>query len=203
MFGLKRGLSALALSFLLITHSFAAFETEWLDLKSLNAGDTDVGITITMPASQAEFVIQLLDSSANDLFHLWPTGHISNVAGINSAAAQYGTGILLHNYGEEIPEHVGVVGSYDHTGGAQETLFTRTSGPVFTEADANSSTWLISLDLDGTVGATAEIKIYLNENQVIVDGCNWEDDIASQIWGIFIHPVFTNLTQQQAILMDC
>ncbi|GAG01171.1 unnamed protein product, partial [marine sediment metagenome] len=105
--------------------------------------------------------------------------------------AEFGTGMLLHNYQESIPEHADVVGSYDHTGGIQEALFTSTAGSPFTEADANSSTWLISLDLDGTVGATAEIKVWIDANNVIVDGCNWDQDIASQTWGIFVHPVMT------------
>jgi hypothetical protein len=149
------------------------------------------GIEIYAPsASSTVFPIQLYDPSLNDVFHVWYTGHISNLAGTNSAAAQYGTGILLHNYGDSTPDHADVVGSYDHTGGAQEMLFTRTAGSEFTQSDADEGKWLISLDATGNIGATAEIKTFLTASTVIVDGSGWDDDLASQTWGIFKHPVF-------------
>jgi len=148
------------------------------------------GLQIIGAVDQEDFLIQLRDSLLTDVYHVWVTGHISNIAGMNSEAAQFGTGMILHNYGESAPEHADIVGSYDHTGGAEESLFTRTAGAVFTESDADDNKWLVSLDLDGNTGATCEIKVWIDADNVIVEGMNWTDDLASQTWGLFMHPVY-------------
>jgi hypothetical protein len=158
------------------------------NITSSAAGNTP--LTIIGAASQTADLIVVKDSGGNTIFNLWSTGHLSNIAGMNGSAAQYGTGMLLHNYGEQTPEHTNIVGSYDNTGGAQEQLFTKTSGDDFTQADADNGNWLISLDPAGNIGATAEIKVYLGVTQVIVDGMGWTGDLASQTWAIFKHPVF-------------
>lgn len=166
------------------TNSSPAFAGLLLNI--LDAAST--GLTLTGASNQTGRLIQAYDSSGTDLYHLWHTGHISNIAGMNSEAAQYGTGIILHNYEESTPEHTNGIGSYDHTGGSREMLFTKTFGDDFTQDDADNGNFIILFGAN--VGATAEIKEYIDADNVVVDGSGWDADLTSQSFGIYKHPVF-------------
>lgn len=100
--------------------------------------------------------------------------------------SQYGSAIWVWNQGEETPEHTNQTGSYDHTGGAQEELFTKSAGDDFAQADEDNGNWII---LTGTNnGAAAEIINFISTTQVIVEGLGWDGDFASQTFEIAKHP---------------
>lgn len=145
-------------------------------------------VTLKQYASQNTDSFEIVDSSNNELFKVWSTGHLTNCDGINSVSSQYGISLYMHNYGEGDPEHTNGVGSYDHTGGTYENLFTRTSGDVFTQDDEDEGTFIVLIG-GANAGAVAEIKTYIDGDNVVVDGFNWTGDFASQGYYIFPHPV--------------
>jgi hypothetical protein len=158
-------------------------------------------VTLKQYASQNTDSFEIVDSSDNELFKVWSTGHLTNQDGINTVASQYGVSFYTHNYGEGTPEHTNGVGSYDHTGGTYENLFTRTSGDVFTQADEDNGNFIVLIG--GTnAGAVAEIKTYIDGSNVVVDGFNWTGDFASQSYYIYKHPPFVvgdgNITEVSA-----
>ncbi len=174
-----------------------------------NGGIVGIGDDTTPTA--AKFVIKniagttpamvITDSSSNEIFKIWDTGHISNVDGINTTSASKGSGISTHNYGEGAPDHTNGVGSYDHTGGTYEQLFTKTSGDNFTQNDADTGAFIVMIG-GADNGAAAEIKTYIDGDNVTVFGFNWTDDLASQTFYIFKHPTFVtedgNITEVSA-----
>lgn len=149
----------------------------------------DVPLTVKGAVNQLSHLIQVYDNSETDLLHVWNTGHISNLEGIDTDAAQYGPSILTQNFGEKNPLHMNGIGSYDHTGGVQEMLFTKTVGDDFTQEDADLNNHIVLLGANA--GAMAKIRVFIDADNVIVDGMNWNGDLTSQSFYIFTHPVFT------------
>lgn len=143
----------------------------------------------------------ITNNSDAEIFKVWHSGHISNVDGMNTISADKGSGISTHNFGEGAPEHTNGVGSYDHTGGTHEQLFTKTSGDDFTQNDADTAAFIVMI---GGVnnGAAAEIKTYIDGDNVTVFGFNWDDDLVSQTFFIYKHPTFVtedgNITEVSA-----
>jgi len=111
-------------------------------------------------------------------------------AGMRTSAVEYGAAYWAHAFGESTPEHTNQVGSYDHTGGDQEKLVTKTAGDPFTLDDATNGNWII---LQGAnLGAVAEIKEFIDATHVTVDGMGWDGDLASQSFFTFKHPIFVS-----------
>jgi hypothetical protein len=147
-----------------------------------------IGLTVKGASGQTEDLLELIDNSSVNKFRVRAGGNIINVDGHITTAAQYGSGFWNWNFGDDTPEHTNQTGSYDHTGGAQEQLFTKTAGDNFTQADADNGNWIL---LTGTnVGAVSEIKEFIDASNVVVDGMGWNSDLASQTFQIFKHPSF-------------
>jgi hypothetical protein len=85
-----------------------------------------------------------------------------------TVSREYGPSFWAQAFGEETPEHTNQTGSYDHTGGAFENLFTKTSGDDFTQADEDNGNWILLTGAN--YGAIAEIKNYIDANNVVVQG---------------------------------
>jgi len=174
-----------------------------LDDVAENDGSTDVAIditatnaatiplTLTGAAAQSTFLFVAELDGGTDVFNIWQTGHINNIDGMRTVAAQYGPAYWSHIYGEGAPEHTNQTGSYDHTGGANgEMIFTKTAGDDFHLDDEDNGNWIL---LTGTnLGAVAEIKDFVSTTQVIVDGMDWDGDLASQTFLIYKHPGFVS-----------
>ena len=146
------------------------------------------GMIVQGISAQTTALMELFDSSDNSLFKVWYTGHLETKDGFRTTQAQYGPALWTHLYGEDTPEHTNQTGSYDHTGGTSEKLFTKSAGDDFTQADADNGSWIL---LTGTnLGAVAEIKEFLSATTVVVDGMGWDGDLASQTFVIYKHPGF-------------
>ena len=145
-----------------------------------------VPVVIKGAASQTANLLNLTDSSDTNVFEVLSTGHILNTDGMRTIQAEYGPAIWTHIYGEDTPEHTNQTGVYDHTGGAQERLFTKSAGDDFASADVGN--WILLTGAN--LGAVAEIKTYLSTTTVIVEGMDWDGDLASQTFQIFKHPGF-------------
>ncbi|KKL60683.1 hypothetical protein LCGC14_2202860, partial [marine sediment metagenome] len=128
------------------------------------------------------------DASGNNLFKIRYTGHTESVEGVRTATSQYGPGVWVQLYGENTPEHTNQTGSYDHTGGSSENLFTKTAGDDFTQADEDNGNWIHMTGAN--FGALAEIKEFLSSTTLVVDGMGWDGDLASQTFEIIKHPSF-------------
>ena len=157
-----------------------------IDITATNA--TTTPLTITGASSQEVKLFEIEDDSSDTLFRIWHTGHMQNIDGWVTTSPQYGPAIWVHDYGDSTPEHTNMTGSYDHTGGAEEQIFTRTAGDTFAQADADNRNFIL---LTGTnLGASAEIKEYVDANNVIVSGMGWDGDLASQTFVIYKHPAY-------------
>ena len=149
----------------------------------------DGGLIIKEESTQTTDALRVDDSSGNELFKVWSSGHITNADGINTISSEQGISLYCHNYGEGTPEHTNGVGSYDHTGGAYEKLFTKTSGDDFTQNDADTGSFIVLIG-GADAGRVAEIKTFIDADNVEVDGFNWTGDISSQGFYIYKHPTF-------------
>lgn len=147
---------------------------------------TNIGLLVKQAASQSVPALEIVDNSDNVVLDIFPNGHIDNLDGISTESTEYGTGLYINNYGERAPLHTNGVGSYDHTGGTYEKLFTKTSGDDFTQADADAGNHILLRGAN--LGAMAEIKTYISATQVLVDGYGWDMDFASQSFHIINHP---------------
>lgn len=116
------------------------------------------------------------------------TGEVIIVDGLRTSTPQYGPGLIIQLFGEITPEHTNQTGSYDHTGGASENLFTKTAGDDFAQEDADNGNFIVLTGVN--TGATAEIKEFLSTTTVAVDGFGWDVNFASQTFQIIKHPSF-------------
>ena len=147
-----------------------------------------VPLTIKAAASQTANLLNITNSADTELLQVLSTGHLFNTDGMRTIAAQYGPAFWSHVYGEGLPEHTNGTGSYDHIDGAAEKLFTKSDGDDFTQADADNGNWIL---LTGTnLGAVAEIKEFIDADNVVVGGFGWDGDLASQTFHVYKHPVF-------------
>jgi len=128
-----------------------------------------------------------LDLGNNNIVNI---GEIITSGIIRSITNQYGPGILIHLFGEETPEHTNQTGSYDHTGGASERLFTKTIGDDFTADDAINENFIKLTGVNA--GTYAEIKQFIDVNNVVVDGFGLDGDFAPQTFEIIKHPTFSS-----------
>lgn len=149
---------------------------------------TDVGFKIKGAVSQSADLVNLNDSSDVSKFRVRAGGNLINTDGHITTSAQYGSAFWGWKYGDDTPEHTNQTGSYDHTGGAFERLFTKTAGDDFTQADEDNGNWILMTGIN--VGAVCEIKEYISATQVTVSGFGWDSDLASQTFQIFKHPTF-------------
>jgi len=149
----------------------------------------DGGLIIKEEATQTTDAFRVDDSSGNELFRVWSSGHLTNVDGINTVSSEQGISLYCHNYGEGAPDHTNGVGSYDHTGGTYEKLFTKTSGDDFTQNDADTGSFIVLIG-GADAGRVAEIKTYVDADNVEVNGFGWSGDISSQPFYIYKHPTF-------------
>ena len=118
-------------------------------------------------------------------------GSLTSTQGLRTTGAQYSPGFWLQLYGEDTPEHTNQTGSYDHTGGAAEQIFTLASGDKFHADDATNGNWIVLMGANR--GAAAEIKEWIDEDNVVVDGLNWDAGTeTSQSFFIYKHPSFVS-----------
>jgi hypothetical protein len=157
-----------------------------LDVTS-NGNDVVVA-TVKGAADQTADILNLNNSSDVNKFRVRAGGNMVNIDGHITTSAQYGSAFWSWNCGEDTPEHTNQTGSYDHTGGAQDKLFTKTAGDDFTSDDATNGNWILLTGVN--LGAVAEIKEFIDADNVTVDGMNWDTDLASQTFQIFKHPAF-------------
>ena len=150
--------------------------------------DSTNTLTITGLTDQSASLLEIKNSFGVPLITVRHTGHLDCIDGINTIASQYGSSLLTFNYNEGTPEHTNGVGSYDYTGGVRELLFTKTSGDDFTQSDEDNGNWVVLFG-DNT-GAIAEIKEFVDADNVVVDGPGWDQDLSSQSFYIFKHPTF-------------
>ena len=115
-------------------------------------------------------------------------GIIVSNDGFRTTSPQYSPGMWVQDYGEGTAEHTNQTGSYDHTGGTSEKIFTKSAGDDFAQADATNGNWILMTGANR--GAVAEIKEYLSTTTVVVDGLGWDGDLASQTFQIYKHPTF-------------
>ena len=170
-----------------------------LDVVAENGGSTDVAIDITATnastipltvkgaASQISSLLLAEQSDGTDVFQVRRSGSISNNDGVTTSAVQYGAGLFVFDYGEATPEHINTTGSYDHTGGTYEKLFTNTEGDNFEQADADTGAHILMVG--DNIGAIAEIKEFINEDNVVVSGYGWDGDFAAETYFIIKHPI--------------
>jgi len=99
--------------------------------------------------------------------------------------SQYnGSALIVWSYSQDIPEHIGITGSYDHTGGDYERLLTSDSA-IFTEDDANNNNYILL-----STGESAIITNYISSTKVIVHGFGWNQDFEDIIFNIYKSPSF-------------
>jgi len=147
---------------------------------------TTVPLTIKADPSQSANMLTITDSDDNATFQVRAAGSMINDGGLITTSAQYGSGLFVFPYGGDTPVWEDGVGIYDHTGGTQERLFTKSAGEDFEAGDIGR--WILLLGAN--VGALAEIKVYLSATEVIVDGMGWDGDIASQRFFVYEHPSY-------------
>jgi hypothetical protein len=99
-----------------------------------------------------------------------------------SVAREYGTGLCVFDYNHNEAEHTGLTGSYDHTGGDYERLFTCDTAS-FTADDANNNNILVI-----STGERAIITNYISTTQVVVCGMGWDTDFDDITFDIYPSP---------------
>jgi hypothetical protein len=139
---------------------------------------SDIALTVKGAPSQTARLLSIVDDSDDVLMEVTSTGHMNNVDGFRTVTPEYGAGMGIQLFGENTPEHFNQAGWYDHTGGAFEKLFIKTSGDDFTQADEDNSNWIL-FTTGANPGAFAEIKEFISTTQVIVGGMGWDQDINS------------------------
>ena len=161
-----------------------------MDITATN--NTTTPLTLTGAASQLSPYFIVEDDSSATVFTVYGSGHTYNTGGFRTEAEVDGVGLWVHAAGEATPEHAGVTGSYDHTGGANgEQIFTKAGGTYdFEAADATAGNWILMTGAN--IGAIAEIKEFISTTQVIVSGTGWAGDLASQTFSIYKHPTFVS-----------
>ena len=167
------------------------------DFVTIEALSTDVSaitgeykISTMYEGNPNTFVFGGGELTGAEKFNVWPTGHLQNKDGFRTVAPHYGPAILSFPYGDDQPQHTGGVGSFDYAGGASgEKQFTKTNTNFnFTQADADTGNWIL---LTGkNLGTFLEIKTFINNNVVLVDGFGLDADLASQGFVIYKHPTF-------------
>ena len=155
---------------------------------------TETPMTIVGAASQTGDLLRILNDSGDTLFEVVNSGNVNNISGIRTTAVEYGAGFGVHQYGDNVPEHINQAGWYDHAGGASGSQqFNKTSGDAFTQADADSGNFLLFTSGEH-ISAMCEIKSYIDATTVLVDGMGWDQDInSSGTPGTFLtikHPIF-------------
>ena len=156
------------------------------DLTTNIASASDVGLTIKGASGQTANLMELTNNSGTNKFEVRAGGSIMGVDGMSTTSAQYGSAFWAWDYGDSTPEHVNQTGSYDHTGGAYENLFTKSAGDDFTQADADNGNWILLVGIN--TGAVAEIKQFIDADNVVVSGMDWDGDMASQTFFTVKHP---------------
>ncbi len=165
--------------------------TATMEMTNTNLGRTP--LTIKGAGSQAVHLVAITDSIDAEILNVWHTGHINNVDGLRTVTPEGGPGLWVHLDGEDTPEHTNQAGWYDHTGGTFENLLTKTSGDDFTQADADSGSFILFTSV-ASLGKAAHITEYISTTQVIVDGMGWGGDIGSggspETFYTYKHPSF-------------
>jgi len=154
----------------------------------LGGKDNEVQLTIVGNENQSALLVNVTDATGTGLAQVWHTGHFQNIDGVRTVAPPMGPAIWTHNATDEEPLRTGGVGSYDHTGGVQEQLFTKTAGDDFISEDASIGNWILLSGIN--LGAVAEIKRLVSADSVIVSGVGWDGDLPSQTFEVFSHPLF-------------
>jgi hypothetical protein len=115
-------------------------------------------------------------------------GKLFTKGGIRAECAEWGDAITGYPHDGYTAEHSGLTGSYDHTGGTYEQLFTCTTA-TFTQDDADNHNW-IHVTSGTKEGATAAIGTYISTTEVLLDTQVWDADLSAITFSIFPAPVF-------------
>lgn len=115
------------------------------------------------------------------------TSKLDVIKGVTTNANEYGSNFIAWDYAGGTPEHEDLTGTYDHTGGTYEQLFTCTTAS-FTQDDADNGNHIILTAGTSYVDAMAEIKTFIDTTNVIVDGYGWNTDFVSVTFDIIPHP---------------
>jgi len=164
----------------------------------INDTTTEIPMTIKEVASQTADNLKVTDSNDVTLLEFLAGGGFSNKEGMRTVTTQFGAGLGVQLYGEDVPEHTNQSGWYDHAGGTQDMLFTKTSGDAFTQEDADDGTHILLTNFSGAF-PMAEIKEYISATQVVVHGYCWDDDIGSGGSPL----TFLSLSHPSFISADC
>ncbi len=125
--------------------------------------------------------------AANRYGGIIASGSIRSESAVTAVTYEEGTGLWISEYGTLEPEH-SAVGSFDLTGGAYDNLFTSTT-PIFTIADSDDRNFLVILS-EENYGQVAEIVIFVDASNVVLQTTGWTADIVNADFVIFQHPLF-------------
>jgi len=168
--------------------------------QSLTNVNIDSG-TINITALTAATVPIIIKAYANQTAHLqdwtnsadtplaWITaeGKIQSDKGARLDSTAWIDSLGVWTGGEFTPEHTNGVGNFDFTGGAAESLFTRTAGDAFTSADVGN---FINITSGTYKGAKANIVAYIDGDNVVLWGPGWDGDLTGVTYKIYPAPTF-------------
>ena len=119
----------------------------------------------------------------------WFTGKILSDLGFLGECQTWGSGLSINLQGSlDAPIKSGT-GSYDLTGGPFERLFTSTGGSTaFAQADADNHR-IIRITSGVHLGAYAEIEVFIDAHNVILDTPGWDADLTAETFAIYPHSV--------------
>jgi len=132
----------------------------------------------------------LIANGGTQTFIFWPDGHLSTLDGLSTESVKYGPGLVVYDWHDFPPISTSGTGSFDLIGNILgDSIFTRSSGPLFTLNDAEVGNWLVLWGTD--FGAYAEIKRYIDGSNVELHTMGWDRDFTSQSYLVFSHPIAT------------
>ncbi len=147
---------------------------------------SDVGLSIKGAVSQTANLQTWSENDGAVVAQVQGNGRIYTTSGVKADALTGGGSLMLWPDGGIVIEHdlQAHEADFDYTGGSQENLMTDAAG-VFVAADEGN--WIIVRT--GTYkGAMAEIKTFIDSDNVVLHTMGWDFDIADFGYYIIQHP---------------
>ncbi len=117
---------------------------------------------------------------------IYAFSNVVSEGSVLSAATAWRPGLWVGDDTVIAIEHSGTC-SFDLTGGAFENLLTSTTA-IFQQSDADLSNFIL-ITSGAHVGAAAEIRIFVDASNVVVEPFGWDDDLAAVTYVVTPHPI--------------
>ncbi len=116
---------------------------------------------------------------------IYAFSNIASEAALLGAATPWRGGLWIGEDTIIATEHTAVC-TFDLTGGAYENLLTSTTA-IFQQIDADENKFII-LTSGAHAGGLAEIKVFIDASNVVVETFGWDSDLAATAYVVTPHP---------------